>query len=192
MSPASKIFVGTAAWAVPSAAGNLFSEGKSHLERYSGTLHGVEINTSFYRDHKPQTYEKWAQMTPAGFRFAVKLSRVFTHDQALVVEEEDLRRVLEAVMRLGDKLAVLLIQLPPKLAFKEAIARQFFKDLRSIYQGSVVVEPRHKTWLSPGARSLFEDYRLTKVIADPDPCPTPEGFPSEGGDVAYFRWHGSP
>jgi aspartate/methionine/tyrosine aminotransferase len=43
----------------------------------------VEINSSFYRPHRPSTYERWAASVPASFRFSVKVPRSITHERRL-------------------------------------------------------------------------------------------------------------
>jgi uncharacterized protein YecE (DUF72 family) len=187
-----KFRIGTAAWAVPKALSESFESEGTHLQRYSKVLNAVEINTSFYRDHKADTYEKWAKSTPDSFRFAVKLSKVFTHEDQLVVDPQQLKTVVEGIMRLGPKLAVILIQLPPKLSFEEGKVRKFFEQLRSLYQGPIALEPRHKSWVSAEALSVLEDFDVGKVIADPEPCPASLEFQKATQDVCYLRWHGSP
>jgi ubiquinone/menaquinone biosynthesis C-methylase UbiE len=67
--------------------GGNFPEKGSHLARYAGRLPAVEINSSFYRRHKPATYAKWAGSVPDGFQFAVKLPKVATHERRLVDAE---------------------------------------------------------------------------------------------------------
>ncbi len=186
------LFIGTAAWAVPKALKNVFSSEGSQLERYSQILNCVEINTAFYRDHKPETYEKWARVTPANFRFAVKLSRVFTHEDYLAVDASALRTVVEGIMKLGAKLGVILVQLPPKMAFHEKTARTFFKQLRAIYPGALVIEPRHRTWVTTEALQVLNDFQVGKVIADPEPCASGEEFQKASKELCYVRWHGSP
>ncbi|MBC7659827.1 MAG: DUF72 domain-containing protein [Chitinophagaceae bacterium] len=131
-------------------------------------------------------------MTPPNFRFAVKLSRVFTHYERLVVDPEILKVNLAGIMRLGEKLGVLLIQLPPKLAFNLFQAYTFFTQLCAIYEGPIVVEPRHLSWVNPEALALFRAFKLGKVIADPEPCPSGQEFQGSPASVCYFRWHGSP
>ena len=51
-------YIGMAAWTIPKEFKNLFAETGTHLERYAQKLNAVEINTSFYRDHKASSYEK--------------------------------------------------------------------------------------------------------------------------------------
>ncbi len=65
----------TAGWTVPKDVADRFPAAGSHLERYAGVFNAAEINTSFYRPHKPETYARWADAVPEGFRFAVKFPR---------------------------------------------------------------------------------------------------------------------
>jgi len=67
--------IGTAGWSIPKQHAPAFPPDGTHLERYAGRLPVVEINTSFYRPHKPATYERWAAGVPPLFRFAVKIPR---------------------------------------------------------------------------------------------------------------------
>src|SRR3984957_19162317 len=80
---ASPLRVGTAGWSVPSRYAAEIPAGGSHLERYARRFDAVEINSSFYRSHQRKTYERWAQSTPQGFRFSVKVPKAMTHDQRL-------------------------------------------------------------------------------------------------------------
>ncbi|HEX2942282.1 MAG TPA: DUF72 domain-containing protein, partial [Rhodopila sp.] len=50
------IRIGTAGWSLPKACGAAFGAKGTHLQRYGGRLTAVEINSCFYRPHKPETY----------------------------------------------------------------------------------------------------------------------------------------
>src|SRR3954470_6877514 len=76
--------VGTAGWSIPKEHAGRFPEQGSHLARYSRRLPAVEINSSFYRPHRPTTYARWAAETPEGFEFSVKVPREITHTRRLV------------------------------------------------------------------------------------------------------------
>jgi hypothetical protein len=89
--------------------------GGSQLERYARALNAVEINSSFYRPHQRKTYDRWAESTPEAFRFSVKMPRTITHNDRLANCDAMLDRLIAEVTGLGDKLGVLLVQLPPKL-----------------------------------------------------------------------------
>jgi uncharacterized protein YecE (DUF72 family) len=190
------IRIGTAGWTIPAQLKPSFMGIGTHLERYARTFNCVEINSSFYRDHKPETYAKWAQCTPENFRFAVKLSKVFTHERRLLAPSADLERGLEGIRHLDYKWSILLIQFPPSLAFDFKTAAMFFRSLRRSYSGPAAFEPRHLTWSSPEAIETIKEYSLSRVLADPDPCPLPpQVSASEIGAAAgliYYRLHGSP
>ena len=78
------IYIGTAGWAIPSHYHDMFPGEGSALERYASMLGGVEINSSFHRHHREQTYERWVASVPKRFRFSVKVPRGLTHEGALV------------------------------------------------------------------------------------------------------------
>lgn len=191
--------IGTAGWSIPRALAEGFPGDDSHLARYARVLHCAEINTSFHRSHRPEVYARWAAQTPPGFRFAVKVPRTITHDQRLRASRPALERFLAEVAGLGDRLGVLLVQLPPSLVFETRPVRTFFELLASQFNGAVVCEPRHATWFEPSADRLLVKLRVGRVAADPARVPTgavPGGWLGPAGDgigaVIYHRWHGSP
>ncbi len=183
------IYVGTAAWSIPKIAENSFSKSKeeSVLERYAERLNAVEINTSFYRDHKPETYRKWAQTTPGHFRFSVKLNQRFTHKSDLIIEREDLMASLMVIKELGEKMGPLLLQFPAGQNFHAERMDKFYEAIRAVHEGPVVLEARNLTWMFRDAIKLMKKYRISKVTADPEKCPGE--FENE---IEYYRLHGSP
>lgn len=186
-----QVLVGCAGWAIPAAHRGLFAPGDSVLARYASRFGLVEINSSFYRPHRRETYARWAASTPAGFRFAVKLPRTITHDARLRGAGSLLDAFLHACGGLGSKLDVLLVQLPPSLACEPRQAAAFFAALRRRWQHAVACEPRHASWFTPAADALLRRHRIARVAADPAPHPDaalPGGDPAH----AYWRWHGAP
>ena len=113
----SSIRVGCAGWSIASAQRALFGDGSSMLERYATRLSVAEVNSSFYRSHRRETWQRWADSVPAGFRFSAKLPRTISHDLALRGAGPALDQFLSEVEGLGNKLGGLLRQLPPSLAF---------------------------------------------------------------------------
>ena len=63
-----------------------------------------EINSSFYRPHKKETWERWARSVPAEFRFSVKAPRTITHEAKLNCSSEVLSAFLEQIEFLREKL----------------------------------------------------------------------------------------
>jgi len=191
--------IGTAGWVIPKAVAPGFPGEGSHLARYARVLACAEINSSFHRSHRTEVYPRWAAQTPPGFRFAVKLPRTITHDQRLRGTRALLTRFMAEASGLGDRLGVLLVQLPPSLAFETRPVRTFFELLAAQFGGPVVCEPRHATWFDAPADRLLMKLRVGRAAADPARLPaaaTPGGWLGPAGDgagaVIYHRWHGSP
>ncbi|MDB5584983.1 MAG: hypothetical protein JWR80_10159 [Bradyrhizobium sp.] len=189
--PASPLRIGTAGWSVPSQYNSDVPAGGSHLERYVRRLNAVEINTSFYRPHQRKTYERWAQSTPKGFRFSVKVPKAMTHEHGLAGCGALLDRFAAEVAGLGDRLGVLLVQLPPKLALEKRVAGNFFRTLRRRIDEPIACEPRHASWFTPDANDWLAAREIARVAADPARTPD-DGEPGGWSGLAYYRWHGSP
>ena len=186
-----RILIGTAGWSIPRTSAHHFAGEGTHLQRYARVLRCAEINSSFYRPHAPATYARWAAATPRDFRFAVKVPRIITHDQALRRPHAAFERFLEETTGLSRRRGPLLVQLPPSLAFDARAAARFFGFVRSRYDGYVVCEPRHPTWLSPAADALLVRHEVARAAADPPPAPGAER-PGGWGGLVYYRLHGSP
>lgn len=185
------VHIGTAGWSIASRYTETMPAGGTHLERYGRRLCAVEINSSFHRHHRMQTYERWAASVPNHFRFSVKTPRALTHDGELSPAPEVLDQFAAEIRGLGGKLAVLLVQLPPRLAFDEKTATRFFNALRKRVSVQLACEPRHASWGSPRADEVLAKRAVARVAADPAPWP---GADQPGGcrEFAYFRWHGQP
>lgn len=191
--------IGTAGWSIPRSTAADFPGDGQHLARYARVLDCAEINTSFYRSHRAEVYARWASLTPTAFRFAVKLPRSITHDGRLRRARVPLERFLGEVAGLGDRLGVLLVQLPPSLVFEPRPVRTFFNLMAERHTGPVVCEPRHASWFTPSADHLLSQLRVSRAAADPSASPAaarPGGWLGPDGDgrgaVLYHRWHGSP
>ncbi|HEV2611934.1 MAG TPA: DUF72 domain-containing protein [Noviherbaspirillum sp.] len=185
-----QLLIGCAGWSVPSAAGEKFPAEGSHLERYAAVMPAVEINTSFYRPHKPATYVRWRDSVPESFRFSVKVPKRITHELRMKEIDADLRRFMEEAGHLEHKLGCLLVQLPPSLRYDAPSAGHFFDLLHTLTQADVVCEPRHATWFAADAASMLEARNVSYVIADPQAVEAPP--PDTGAGMVYIRLHGSP
>jgi uncharacterized protein YecE (DUF72 family) len=186
-----KALVGTAGWSIPRIDSEHFPDMGSSLQRYSARLPCAEINSTFHRPHRPSTYERWAGEVPDSFRFAVKLRRTITHDQRLASTEALVSAFLEEIAPLGGKAAVLLVQLPPSLAFDAAVAGAFFTHLRKATRLLLACEPRHASWFGAEADAMLAEEEVARVAADPvrvDGAGTPGGWRG----FSYYRLHGSP
>jgi uncharacterized protein YecE (DUF72 family) len=183
--------VGTAAWAIPRDVRERFDPDGSRLERYARRFSCVEINSSFYRPHRPSTYARWAASVPADFRFALKVPKEITHTRRFVDVVEPLERFLAESAELGEKRGVLLVQLPPSFAYDAALVDAFFGTFRARYDGLLACEPRHPTWFEADAHEALRRARIARVGADPAVVPA-AAVPGGWDGFVYYRLHGSP
>lgn len=183
------IFTGCAGWSLGREHSAAFTAEGTHLQRYAARLNCAEINSSFYRPHRQQTYQRWAASVPVGFRFSVKVPKLISHVQRLQACDQALDEFVLQCSGLGDRLGCLLVQLPPSLVFDESVAEAFFISIRRCFPGPVVLEPRHESWV--GAEALLVHYHIAQVAVDPSRISTdstPRGWPG----LKYWRLHGSP
>ncbi|MBV9930423.1 MAG: DUF72 domain-containing protein [Alphaproteobacteria bacterium] len=185
------VLIGTAGWTIPGAVAAAFPGAGTSLERYGARFACAEINSSFHRSHRAATWARWAASVPATFRFAAKLPKAITHQAKLAGADPLLAAALDEMRPLGDRLALLLVQLPPSLAFEAVRAGAFFDALRGRWTRGIACEPRHPSWLEAEADRLLDEHEVARVAADPARA---EGFDRPGGwaGLAYYRLHGSP
>lgn len=191
--------VGTAGWSLPAAVGADFPGQGTHLSRYARRFSGVEINSTFYRRHRRLTFASWASQVPDGFRFAVKMPRLITHELALRSSARPVDDFATDIEGLGDRLGPVLIQLPPGLAYEGPVVKRFLHIVRDRITGAVVCEPRHPSWDSAAATAALAEQHVGRVAADPPrlgPEEEPAGWLGPTGDGAaatiYYRLHGRP
>jgi uncharacterized protein YecE (DUF72 family) len=189
------VLIGLAGWSeAASRHGKLLpaaGEGATGLQRYAAAFDFVEINSSFYRQVKLATYEKWAGEVSADFRFAVKMHRLITHYTRLK-NTDLLKDFFASVEGLGKKLAVVLVQLPPTLVFDSGVAEKCFAVLRSIYQGCVVCEPRHPSWEAKDAQEVLGSFEIGTVLTEIPSEETGAKHPARCCPPVYVRLHGAP
>jgi hypothetical protein len=108
---------------------------------------------------------------PADFRFSVKVPKIISHEKRLRNAQDALDQFIGEIAGLGDRLAVLLVQLPPSLAFDRTNALEFFKTLARSSDARLVCEPRHASWFEQPAVELMHEFDVARILADPSPVP---------------------
>ena len=186
-----EVKIGTAGWSIPRQFADAFPPGGTSLERYSARFLVAEINSSFHRPHRRSTWERWRDSVPDAFCFSAKLPKQITHQRKLVDCRDAIRAFAEQVGALGDKLAIVLVQLPPKLPFDERLVRDFFDELRASCSARIACEPRNPSWFTPAAGDVLNGLHVARVAADPAVCPE-AAVPGGWKGFSYWRLHGSP
>jgi uncharacterized protein YecE (DUF72 family) len=143
------------------------------LSYYATRLNGVEIDSTFYRMPTEKSLDAWREATPEHFRFAIKANQKITHRERLVVPSESLTYLLAALPRLGERLGVVLYQLPPN--FKRDLGRleSFLGALASSNAPRSAFEFRHLSWFEDDTYRLLEKHGVALCINDNDEfeCP---------------------
>ena len=163
------LFVGTSGFSYKGWKGPFYPEklaNKDMLNYYGGQLPAVEINNTFYRVPRPEVFENWAAQVPESFRFSVKASRRITHFKRLNDTDEVLDYFLSGAVVLGDRLGVLLFQLPPNFKADLERLKSFLgtlpRDVRAAF------EFRHASWRDQAVHNALRDHGVALVIADTD------------------------
>lgn len=152
---------------------------------YAEHFDTVEINNSFYRLPKAETFDKWREQAPPGFCYAVKANRFLTQAKKLKDCAEPLQRMMTPFRHLGPTLGPILYQLPPRFRINLDRLEEFLalapKDVTNVF------EFREKSWHVPETFALLDRYGASLCVHDM-PGSAPERLAV--GPVAYVRFHG--
>jgi len=145
----------------------------------------VEINNSFYRLPRAETFDAWRAQAPPGFRYAVKANRFLTQAKKLKDCEEPLQRMMPPFRHLGEALGPILYQLPPRfrrnLDRLESFLELLPRDVANVF------EFRDKSWYADEVFALLERHGASFCAHD---MPGLESPRIAVGPVAYLRFHG--
>ena len=160
-----QVHVGTSGWQYRHWRGVFYPPGLASarwLNFYVSHFKTLELNVTFYRQVDPNTYEKWRDSVPGDFLFSAKMSRYITHIRRLHVDASAVKRFIDAVTCLSDRLGVVLIQLPPSLKFDQDLILAFFDllDPRLRY----TVEARNKSFLCDGFFQILSQRNMAWCI----------------------------
>lgn len=119
------------------------------LKAYTRVFDAVEGNSTFYALPTPATVERWTQDAPPEFRFAFKVPRVITHERALQYYEDELKRFLQVLSPLGERLGPCMLQLPPAAG---RVAGSRIRRFLELWPSEIplAVEVRHPDWFDEG------------------------------------------
>ena len=182
------IHIGTSGWSYRHWEGVLYPPGlvpRGRLGLYVRAFGTVEVNSSFYRWPRAATFARWREASPEGFVWTVKAPRVMTHSARLYAPERWLDEVCKGLERLGRKRGVLLVQLPPGLAFDLARLGYFLSIVPGQLQ--VAVEFRHESWHREEVFRLLEAWGAAYCVMSGArlPCVLRATAP-----FVYVRLHG--
>ncbi len=185
--------MGTSSWADPGFVEDWYPDGMPARERlpwYAERFQAVELNASFYAVPAESTAVRWAEATPPGFTFDVKLHRLLSRHSAGLdslpadlreevetnprgrvrltpeLADEVLARTLSALRPIEEagKLSSLLLQLTPAFSPPKHSLEELGGLVERAAPRRVAVELRHRGWVE-GERAAATFAFLSEIGA---------------------------
>ena len=182
------VWIGTSGWSYDHWDGVLYEPGRppaERLARYGANFRTVELNASFYRWPADAAFRSWRRRLPEGFAMSVKAPRGLTHAKKLYAPEVWIRRIGAGWHELGERRAVLLVQLPPSLARDDARLDYFLAALPEWIR--VAVEFRHDSWNADEVFQLLAHHGAAYCVMSGAQLPC---VLRVTGPFVYVRLHG--
>lgn len=183
-----KLHVGTSGYSYKEWKGNFYPEdlpAKEMLSYYSRKLPAVEINNTFYRMPQPAMIENWRDQVPASFQFSIKATQRITHIKRLKNCAEETRYLLETASLLGERLGVVLFQLPPNSKKDSERLKDFLDSLPATVRAAF--EFRHESWFDDETFALLRAKDCALVVSDTDEKPLHEIISTAGWGYLRLR-----
>lgn len=152
-------------------------------------FNSVEVNATFYRLQSESTFQRWREDSPDNFRFAIKANRYLTHTKKLRNAEDSISLEKQHACELGDKLAVVLWQLPGNFSINLNRLSQFVDALKSWDTVRHTIEFRHSSWFDDAVAELLTQHNIAVCQSDAGDWPL---WQCVTADFVYVRLHGKP
>ncbi|MDP4534805.1 DUF72 domain-containing protein [Alkalimonas collagenimarina] len=166
------LYLGCPMWANANWKHSLFradATAKQFLQQYAEVFNTVEGNTTFYADPKTDTIVRWAECTPANFRFVLKVPSRISH-QVPADGPAALKQWWQLLKPLQHKIGHIHLQLPA------STGPQHLADICRLLDVLVAevpccVEVRHPAFFDKAEHEvtlnrLLRDYGAERVVFD--------------------------
>ena len=185
------IRVGIGGWVFEPWRGEFYPKGlpqAQELFHASRKLTSIEINGTFYRTQKADSFRKWAQETPDDFVFSLKGPQFATNRRVLAEAGDSIERFFASgVLELKSKLGPILWQMAPTKKFDADDFAGFLALLPKERAGTPirhVVEVRHDSFVTPAFVALARKFSVAIVLVESDKHPLIADVTS---DFVYLR-----
>ncbi len=191
MSGATEIRVGIGGWTFKPWRGTFYPAGlrqADELSHAASRLGAIEINGTYYRLQKPESFATWRDATPEDFRFTVKASRYCTNRKDLRETGESIEKFCgQGLVELGDKLGPLFWQFMPTKKFDEDEFAAFLAMLPTKWDGIRLrhaLEVRHESFCCPEFVALARKHNTAIICAHSEKYPQ---ISDQTADFSYAR-----
>src|SRR5512139_2346578 len=198
----SRLHLGTSSFSHESWVGAFYPEGAragDFLSLYAERYDTVEIDATWYRVPSKAQARSWAAKVPEGFRIALKVPQVVTHEKLLVDCGEEMKEFLDACDAMGDRLGPILFQFQyfrrDTFASVDAFLQRLSPFLESLPAGRrYALEVRNKGWVGVPLLDLLRRHRIAYALIDHPWMPPADELVRKQdvvtSDFAYVRWLG--
>ncbi len=180
------IRVGTSGWEYDSWADPFYGGCRPRLEAYAERFSTVEVNGTFYGLPDPNVVADWASRVGDDFVFAAKASRYITHMKKLKDPAEPVSRLFDALEPFGQRLEVVLFQLPPGWGCNPERLRCFLAELPDSVR--CTFEFRDPSWYNDEVYAILEESNVAFCIYHLGGHESPRTVTA---DFVYIRLHGA-
>jgi uncharacterized protein YecE (DUF72 family) len=184
-----EFFIGTMGFSYTDWKGVFYPSGvpaREYLASYARIFDTVEMDTTFYAIPRPAIVQNWAASVPEHFQFTVKTPQTITHEMGLVQAKQFMDEFLDIVRLLGEKLGVVLVQLPPQYASDHLpILTTFLSELPDDIK--FAIEFRHPSWFTEQTAELLTVHKICWAATEYSHIPH-QIIPTV--DFLYIRWLG--
>lgn len=200
------LWVGTSSFSSPDWVGSLYPHGAKpaqFLSHYARQLRTVEIDATWHAMPRRQMVEGWEHKVPEGFRFALKVPKIITHERELVDCQDVWRQFYELTANLGEKRGPLLLQFPYFAKGRDAEEYQTGTRFRERLErfldqvghaGELVVEVRNERWIAEPLVTLLRERGVALALVSyytmPHPAKLAEKLDLLTAPFSYVRFLG--
>lgn len=166
------------------------------LSVYARAFDTVEVDSTFYAVPSATVVDAWHKRSPARFTFALKLPREITHELNLgKAADATLAEFCDHARLLQDKLAAVLIQLPPQFDATPENTRALARFLPRLPTDlRFAVEFRHASWLADEVIDLLNRHNVALALVEGEWIARRamwQRVERLEADFAYIRWMGA-
>jgi len=194
--------LGTSSFSHESWVGGFYPAGAKpgdFLSLYAQRYDTVEIDATFYRIPSQAQARSWAMKVPDGFKIALKVPRVVTHEKLLLDCADDMKAFLNACDEMGDRLGAILFQFQylhkDAFASVNAFLARLAPFLETLPPGKpYALEVRNGGWVGAPLLDLLRRHRIAYALIDYPWMPPADELVRKldvvTSDFAYVRWLG--
>ncbi|MFH0926887.1 MAG: DUF72 domain-containing protein [bacterium] len=183
------IYIGCSGWNYKGWQGIIYPDdtlSSQWFGYYTQIFKTVEINNTFYKLPKVETFRHWRDQAPDGFIYTVKANRFITHMKKLKDPLTSLQRFFTCVYTLENHLGPILYQLPPHWKLNLERLKNFLDFLPNDL--THVFEFRDQSWMVDEVFELLDKKGAAFCTHDMRCLNIPR---LSTGPITYVRFHGT-